>query len=337
MPAAWIETPGAIVRLQSERLEVELPGIESEGSPASQPVSIPLAELDKLVVSERVRLTFAALCEVLRREVPVLIHDWQGKVLGSVIPPASSHAALRLRQYQLAQDSGFQTQITRRLVQAKIRNQRRLLSRLHATRPRDIGSVFDRLSAALHDTDRGAGVSVLRGIEGSAAAVYWPAWAAFLPPEFPFERRSTRPPHNPVNAVLSYLSSIVYGECLAACHRRGLDPGMGILHPPANYRWSLPLDLMEPFRAPVIEATAIRLFSHRMLAAADFEPHDTGIWLAPSGRRVVAEQFDRRVQRTFLSEHTGQQTTLRKQIEETTLSYRMALEDITAFRPFIMN
>jgi len=335
MPAAWIETPGAIIRLHSERLEVTLPS--SKGEEILPTVDLPLAEIERLTVSEQVRLTFPALCEVLRREIPLLIHDWRGAVLGAVVPPASSHASLRVQQYSRLQDADFQTQIARQLIQAKIRNQRRLLSRLHATRPRDLGSAMEKMAAALHDTERTSEIPVLRGLEGASSACYWTAWATFLPADFPFERRSTRPPHNCVNAVLSYLSSILYGECLAACHRRGLDPGLGILHPPANYRWSLPLDLMEPFRAPVLEATALRLFTHRMLGPEDFEPREGGIYLAAKGRRIVAEQYDRRVQRSFQSEHSGQQTTLRRQIEETTLSYRMALNDPTTFRPFIMN
>jgi CRISPR-associated protein Cas1 len=298
---------------------------------------MPLAEIERLIVAEDVRLTFPALCEALRHNIPVVVHDWRGCLLGTFLPPESPHATLRLQQYERAQDTGFATSITRTIVQAKVRNQRRLLSRLNATRPREIQPVLDRMAAALADTDRAPDVPFLRGLEGVAAALYWTAWATFLPEEFPFEHRSTRPPLNAVNAVLSYLSAILYGECLAACHRRGLDPGLGHLHVSANGRWSLPLDLMEPFRPAVLEATALRLFTHRMLSPADFQERDGGVFLNPSGKKVVVEQYDKRTQREFQSEHASHRSTLRKEIEATVLSYRMALDDPSSFRPFIMN
>ena len=339
MPAAWIETPGAIIRLQSRSLEVTLPAPARQDESVTPPVDMPLAEIEHLIVAEGVRLTFPALCAALQHDIPVLIHDWRGNVLGTFLPPAGPQAAMRLQQYQRSMDSAFATAITRRLIQAKVRNQRRLLSRLHATRPREtVPLALDHMAALLAETDRAADIPALRGLEGAASANAWAAWAAFLPPDFPFRQRSTRPPRCPVNAVLSYLSSILYGEVLAACHRRGLDPGLGHLHTTADRRWSLPLDLMEPFRPAIIEATALRLFTHKMMDAASyFEARDGGIFLTPSGRRLVAEQFDRRVSRPFHSEHAGHSTTLRKQITATILSYRQALEDPSAFRPFIMN
>lgn len=342
MPAAWIETPAAVVRLRSERLEVTLPppadGDGHATPPAHAMVDLPLGEIERLIVAEEVRLTFPALCEVLRREIPVVIHDWRGRLLGSFLPPASPHSALRLRQYQRTWEPEFQTLLSRRLIQTKIKNQRRLLQRLHATRPRPVvPGALDRMAACLADTNRATDVPALRGLEGAAAALYWPAWAAFLPEDHPFERRSTRPPHNPVNAVLSYLSALVYGEVLAACHRRGLDPGLGCLHPTTDRRWSLALDLMEPFRPAILEATAIRLFTHRMLDAGHFQPVEGGIHLSPSGRRTVIHQFETRLQREFESEHAGHRTTLRRQIEATVLAYRMALETPESFQPFLMN
>jgi len=336
MPVAWIETPAAIVRLRSERLEVTLPACD--GTNTQSPADLPLAEIEQLILAEDVRLTFPALCEVLRREIPVTIHDWRGAVLGNFLPPASPHAALRLRQYERASDSAWSTAIVRALIQAKIRNQRRLISRLHATRPRpDVEPALDRLAAALAATARESGIPALRGLEGAASALHWPAWAVFLPPRFPFEKRSTRPPLNAVNAVLSYLSSILYSEVLAACHRRGLDPGLGHLHTTTDRRWSLALDLMESFRPAIVEAATLRIFSHQMLHERDFEARNGGVFLTATGRKIVIEQHEKRATREFHSEHAAQRTTLRQQIEATVLSYRMALDDPTSIRPFIMN
>ncbi|RYD75155.1 MAG: CRISPR-associated endonuclease Cas1, partial [Verrucomicrobiaceae bacterium] len=166
---------------------------------------------------------------------------------------------------------------------------------------------------------------------------YWPAWARYLPEAFPFGHRSTRPPHNPVNAVLSYLSTLLYGECLASCHRRGLDPAIGFLHPPCNGRWSLPLDLMEPFRAALTEPLTLRLFNHRILRQEHFEPRSGGIYLTSGGRRLLLGHYEKRLTARFLAEHSGTRTSLRDQIDATTLSFKAGLEDARLFVPFTLN
>jgi len=158
-----------------------------------------------------------------------------------------------------------------------------------------------------------------------------------FPAEFPFARRSTRPPLNAVNAVLSYLSAIVHGELLTACHTRGLDPAPGCLHALSDDRHALPLDLLEPFRPCALEPLTLRLFSHRILRAEHFESRDGGTFLNPAGRRTLLDTYEQRVERSFLSEHTGQRTTLRRQLQDAPLLWKMALADPARFHPFLMN
>ncbi|MBU6411180.1 MAG: CRISPR-associated endonuclease Cas1, partial [Verrucomicrobia bacterium] len=158
-----------------------------------------------------------------------------------------------------------------------------------------------------------------------------------LPSEFPFGQRSTRPPGNPVNACLSYLSALVYGELLTACVVRGLDPALGCLHQPQDGRWSLPLDLMEPFRPALIEPLTLRLFSHRILQKSHFEAHDHGVWLARDGRRTLIQHYEQRLQREFLSEHAGCRTTLRQQLQNAAVQFKLALVQPQNYAPFRLN
>ena len=181
-------------------------------------------------------------------------------------------------------------------------------------------------------------LAALLGVEGLAAATHFRLWGQFLPAEFPFERRSTRPPHNAVNAVLSYAATLLYHDFVAPLHLRGLDPGLGFLHVTENGRWSLALDLMEPFRPAVAEALTLRLFSHRILQAGHFEPRDGGIYLTRDGRRELIQHYERRLDRSFVSDHLGHRTTLRQAYLDQVLAIKAALADgagpaaFTAFR-----
>jgi CRISPR-associated endonuclease Cas1 len=240
-------------------------------------------------------------------------------------------------QYQLACNPAACLAIATKLVQAKIANGRRLLQRLDANHHRLEATALDTLEAREHDAARPADLPSLLGTEGAAAVAFYQSWSQFLPDDFPFGQRSTRPPGNPVNACLSYLSALVYGEILTACVARGLDPALGCLHRPEDGRWSLPLDLMEPFRPALIEALTLRIFSHRILQQRHFESHGSGVWLNHEGRRALIQHYEQRVQREFLSEHAKCRTTLRQQLQNTAVQFKLTLAQPENYVPFRVN
>lgn len=333
MPSLWIETPQARLRLESERLLLTLPAEQADAPPSEY--HLPLEEIDRLILSECASITTPALCELLRREIPVTLHDGTGRCLGAFTPPTPAHCAARVLQYQRTGDPAFTLATARALILAKAAGQRRLLQRLQATRPgADATPALDRIAVLMLDMERTDSLDALRGLEGMASQLYFHVWEQFLPPEFPFGARSTRPPRNPVNAVLSYASGVLYGELLSACHRRGLDPGLGCLHSTQDRRWALPLDLMEPFRPAVSEALTLRLFAHRMLAAEHFHQRDGGIFLGPAGRRILLLDYEKRLHRPFVSPFTNQRTTLRQEMDRTVLSFKAALsgDDFLPYR-----
>ncbi|MBI4328158.1 MAG: CRISPR-associated endonuclease Cas1 [Chloroflexi bacterium] len=180
-------------------------------------------------------------------------------------------------------------------------------------------------------------IDELRGYEGASTARYFQAWASFLPAEFPFERRSTRPPLNPVNACISFGATLVYTEAVAFIHAHGLDPALGLLHATEDGRWSLALDLIEPFRPVLVEALALDLFSHQILNAEHFEPKNGGVYLNEDGRKKFFLQYERRMERQFLSEAAGHRTSLRQQLENQAVMFKSALEATEKFEPFLMN
>lgn len=336
MSTAWIDHAGSRIRLCSERLEVCPP----EGETGSRVVAIPLLELERLLLTEHVQITSQALAAVLRRGSPIHLLDHAGRELGSFLPPDSADGRARLRQYARSQEPVWLLDHSRALIEAKLHNQRRLLQKLHANRPRLLGTSLADLEATRHSAVTTGTLDALRGAEGAGSATYFSAWSVFLPPEFPFQYRSTRPPLNPANACLSFGYTLLYQEITAAIHACGLDPALGALHTTDHgTRWSLALDLMEPFRPAIVDALTIRLFSHGLLSNADFEPHDGGVYLASSGRRVFLQQWEARMEREFHSEHAAHRTTLRQQVREAAQQWKRAiLEDSPdAFRPFRLN
>lgn len=355
MPTACIHQPDCRIHLKSERLEVWRRNPESKEDELLR--EIPLRDLDRLILLESVGLSASALAEVLRREIPMNLMAWNGEFLGGFLPATNAHGLSRLRQYQRTLDPAFARDMAGRLITAKLYNQRRILQRLAASRqassddpshPPDpspalctphsaLPEVLAWLDSLFASLNTARSVDEIRGYEGASTARYLQTWATFLPPDFPFERRSTRPPLNPVNACISFGATLLYHEALAFLHAHGLDPALGLLHATENGRWSLALDLIEPFRPVLVEALTLDLFSHQMVNAGCFEPRNGGVYLNDDGRRRFILQYERRMERQFLSECAGHRTCLRQQLEQQAVLFKAALDQPDKFEPFLMN
>jgi len=357
MPTACLNQPDLRVHLTGERLQVY--GRNAEKDRDELVREIPLRDLDRLIASEQVHFTSPALGEILRRGIPIQFFSWKGQFLGNFLPAQNHHGLARLTQYQRTLDAEFALRMAGRIVTAKLYNQRRVLQRLELSRqdapdespaanlPNHNSEIIDHKSpvrSALHWLDslfgpisRSTGLDELRGYEGAATARYFQAWALFLPDAFPFERRSTRPPLNAVNACISFGSTILYNEMVAFLHGHGLDPALGLLHATEDGRWSLALDLIEPFRPVLVEALALDLFSHQIVNANHFEARNGGVYLNEEGRKKFFLQYERRMERQFMSECVGHRTTLRQQLENQAVMFKSALENQEKFEPFLMN
>ncbi len=332
MPTLAIQSSDSKVSLESKCLIVS-----SRADGEEKCSSVPLIEIERVLLCSRAHITTPALAELMRRGIPVSVVTSRGRFLGSFEAPGPARGLMRLAQYQRQGDPSFSSVIAGKLVTAKISNQRRLLQRVDSNHGILSDLVGKRLASFAERAENSASVDLIRGLEGAAAAEFYEAWACFLPAAFPFEKRSLRPPLNPVNACLSYIASLLYGELLSACHARGLDPALGHLHPSTDQRWSLPLDLMEPFRPCVIYALTLRLFSHRILKQGDFEAKSGGTYLNDGGRRTLLNHYEKTMEREHFSEFAQCRTSLRRQIQEAPLHYKTSLADPARFAPFRMN
>jgi CRISPR-associated protein Cas1 len=198
-------------------------------------------------------------------------------------------------------------EIVRGIVMGKISNQRAVLMR--SLRDHGEGSPADIRDKVIEATERMARIlrrvaladqnlDTLRGAEGEAAALYFGVFDNLIrspDDEFRFHGRSRRPPLDAVNALLSFLYTLLTHDCRSAAESVGLDPAVGFLHRDRPGRPGLALDLMEELRPPLADRLALSLINRRQLRAKDFETRDGGaVWLTDDGRKTVLAAWQER-------------------------------------------
>jgi CRISPR-associated protein Cas1 len=231
--------------------------------------------------------------------------------------PTSGNVLLRREQYRTADDAEGCCLVVRPIVAAKIANCRTALLRAARDRPEASGANALRnaaglLARSLETLRQEAGVDGLRGIEGNAARIYFEVFDHLIAQQkesFFFRERSRRPPLDNVNALLSFLYTLLRHDMEAALEAVGLDPAVGFLHRDRPGRPGLALDLMEELRAYLADRLAVSLINLQQVRAAGFLRNETGgVEMDDETRKIVLTSYQRKkqeeIQHPFLKEKT---------------------------------
>lgn len=285
----YVTTEGAGLRKDGENLVAEVEG-EEKGR-------VPLHMLASVVVFGGIYVSPALMQACAGHGVTIVLLDRGGRFQARIEGPVSGNVLLRRAQYKASERP---EEIVKSLVVGKVSNQRSVLMRAM----RDYGEEYSvEQNAALEDATRrmvqilrkvdvsAEDVDGLRGAEGEAAGLYFGVFDHLIrspDAEFAFHGRSRRPPLDPINALLSFLYTLLTHDCRSAAENVGLDPAVGFLHRDRPGRPSLALDLMEELRPVLADRLALSLINRRQLRAKDFETRDGGaVTLTDDARKTV--------------------------------------------------
>ena len=286
--------------LYVDRKDIELRvagGVLEFREPAGRRGSVPLAQLERVVLRGRVQLSTSVLGALTEAGAGVLsLSGRHSRHLATCVGRPHNDVVRRIGQFDAYRDPDARASWSRALIAAKTKAQARFLRqalerRLDKRRPltRAIGRI-ERLQSRISDEAAPPGLASLLGVEGAAAAAYFDGFRALFPRSLRFEGRNRRPPRDPVNACLSLGYTLLHFEAVVACHAVGLDPLLGLYHEPAFGRESLAADVIEPLRPHVDEWVWV-LFRERALTAGSFHEADGAVLLGKAGRRHFFARF----------------------------------------------
>jgi CRISP-associated protein Cas1 len=308
-------------------------------------VAVPAARLSQVVLVGQVGVTTPALLALLKEGVGLSLVSRSGEMLGRLAPLTGKNIPLRHRQYQRAEDHAFCLAVSRSIVQGKLSNCRALARRWARTRPEIEGTLIQRIDVALRQAATAPDLATLRGFEGEGTRNYFAVWRQAMAPRpqpqapsglrLSFEKRTRRPPRDPVNALLSLGYTLLTGNLIAACEVVGLDPYDGFFHSDKYGRPALALDLVEEFRPVVVDSVVLNMVNRGMISADDFESAPAGgVQLKREALKVFFRQYSARLQAQVVHPGAGRRLTYQQWFEVQARTLRETIEGkCPAYRP----
>jgi len=314
----YVTTQGAYLAREGETVLVR---VENETR-----LRVPIHTLSGIVCFGQVSCSppLMALCG--ERRVMISFMSAYGRFLARVQGPVSGNVLLRREQYRRADDPSASSEIARAVILAKVANSRNVLMRALRDHPdppaaqvparagnqsvQELKEAANKLARILETLKNPAPIDTVRGCEGDAAKGYFSVFDYLIvaqKQDFFFKERNRRPPLDNINALLSFLYTLLTHDLVSALEAVGLDPAVGFLHRDRPGRPGLALDLMEEFRPVLADRITLSLVNRQQVKARGFIKTETGaVMMDDKTRKEVLTTYQKRkseeIRHPFLGE-----------------------------------
>ena len=269
---------------------------------------VPLHHLGAVVCFGLVKVSLPLMHRLADEGVALVLLNDNGRFKARLEGAVSGNVLLRRAQNKRSEDEAFAVDVARNCIAGKIRNCRQVVLRgARESRNVDEANTLARVAADLAASLRALPVTTtldaLRGVEGEAARQYFAALNLLVRPDarsaFQMDGRTRRPPRDRMNALMSFVYSLLMNDCRSAIEASGLDPQIGFLHALRPGRAALALDLMEEFRF-LADRLVLTLINRAQIDPEDFVMREGGaVMLEGDARKTVLVAYQEKKQESL--------------------------------------
>jgi CRISPR-associated protein Cas1 len=335
----YVTAPDAYAALDGENVVIK----KEEGVA----MRLPLHNLENIVSFGYPGVSPALMGACAEHNIGLCFLTPHGRFLARVTGKVEGNVLLRKTQYSISENEEKSVKIAGSFLVGKISNCRKVIERAirdHALLV-DVKTLTDAsasLKALIRAFNECRTIDDLMGYEGSAAKIYFGVFDQLILQQrdaFYFKERSRRPPLDNMNALLSFLYTLLTSEVGSALETVGLDPYVGFLHQDRPGRPSLALDLMEELRPVFADRLALSLVNRRQISSEGFIIKESGgIIMDDNTRKIVLTAWQERKKEQIVHPY------LKERIDFGLIPYVQALllarflrGDLDAYPPFFWN
>ena len=288
MSYLYVTEQGATISVEGNYVRV--------GIKEGQCRKVPIETLESISIFGHSQMTTQCTVECLQRGIPVAYYSRRGNYFGYL--QSTGHIrAERQRMQASLYDTEFAVELAKRIIEAKIHNQEVLVRRYQRNTSCELKEEMKQISLSAGKIANCTTIEQIMGYEGIAARNYFQCLGKLVEPEFSFHGRSRRPPRDEFNAMLSLGYTIVMNEFYGKIVNRGLNPYFGFVHRDHEKHPTLASDLMEEWRAVIVDATVMSLVNGHEIGKEHFI-HDLdgpGYYLNREGMKIFINKLEKKL------------------------------------------
>ncbi len=294
--------------------------------------SIPFENVEGITIIGNAQMTTYCIGECLRRGIQIQYHSSKGYYFGKLSSTQHVNTKRQRMQVKLTEDKSFSLELAKNILKAKINNQIVLLRRYQRTSEEEFQSEIKQISILEEKINNCLNLEEVLGFEGSAARLYFKALSkAIKPTGFKFNGRNRRPPKDPFNSMLSLGYTILMNDIYSTIESRGLSPYFGFIHQDRNNHPTLASDLIEEWRAVIVDSVTMALINGNEISIDNFYRDDEakGVFFDKDGLKIFINKLEKKLEvSTSYLDYITYDISFRKAIDLQVIQVCKAIEEM---------
>ena len=299
---------------------------------------LPIEKISAIYAYGRISFTSGVISYLSKYGTPVHFYNYYGFYEGSYYPRETLLSGdLLIKQAKHYMDKNKRLGIAKEFVRGAAENIMRNLE-YYNREGKGVSKEMEMIRNLISgiDAPKTNGISQLMAIEGAIRSTYYQSYNKILPENFRLGVRTKQPPENPLNALISFGNSLLYGTVLTEIYNTQLNPTISYLHEPSERRFSLSLDIAEIFKPFLVDRVIFKLVNKNMLSDADFVQELNSCLLNEKGRRTFLAEWDAKLKTTIKHRELKRNVSYQRLIRLECYKLTKHLLGTKRYKPFVM-
>jgi len=268
--------------------------------------TIPINAVSDIKIFGEVELNKRVLEFLTKNKIPIHFYNHYGYYVGSYYPRESLNSGLIvLKQAEHYIDGERRLFLAKSFVVGACLNIIKNLE-YYERKKGNLKPVLNIIEERLKNIKNANGINNIMQIEGEIKKEYYKAFNIIInTEEFFFDKRTKRPPQNPINALISFGNSLLYTTVLSEIYRTHLDPRIGFLHETNQRSFTLNLDIAEIFKPIVVDRVIFSLINKGQIKIKHFEEDIGFSYLTEKGRSIFIKEYEEKLSTTIRYKNLG--------------------------------
>ena len=258
---------------------------------------IPKETLESVALFGNISVTTPCARAFLEKGIPVSYFSSKGAYFGRLESTGHKNIFRLKKQIYMSDSNEFSLELAKRIIKAKISNQLVVLRRYARGKNADLSAEIKMIEISAGKIEYTLSSEEIMGHEGTAAKNYFAALSKIINPDFAFKGRNRMPPRDPFNSLISLGYTLLMYEIYGEIENKGLTPYCGFLHKDHERHPTLASDLMEEWRAVIVDSVVLSLIQGNEIEKECFvtDEETGGVFLTSTGMRIFLNKYENKL------------------------------------------
>lgn len=264
---------------------------------------LPIKQIESIYIYGNCNMNKQVLLLLEEYNICLYYFSYYGKYIGSFVPNKRIVGDVIIKQVRTFDDFNSKLQIHKEILLSSIHNMIFVLKYYEKKRSeeykeiKEIEKNYYIIKNLKNDVNN---YNIYMAIEAKIKKIYYSLFNRIINnKDFEFVKRSSYPPQDEINCLMSFGYSLLYGVCDSAIYHTSLCPSISFIHGISKRNNGLSYDIADIFKPIIIDRIIFRMINKNQINKKDFNIKNGGVFMKKEIMKLFIKEFDNILESTI--------------------------------------